>query len=74
MRQQEICRIEWCDVDMEKMTVRVRDRKDPRHKDGNHQIIPLLKLSGYDAWEMILERRIINTWTRPGVSIQWPVS
>jgi integrase len=40
MRQAEICRIEWSDVDMKKRTVSIRDRKDPRRKDGNHQIVP----------------------------------
>ncbi|WJR75855.1 tyrosine-type recombinase/integrase [Bradyrhizobium sp. NP1] len=40
MRQAEICRIEWSDVDMSKRTVTIRDRKDPRRKEGNHQIVP----------------------------------
>lgn len=60
LRQEEICRIEWSDVDMRTKTVRVRDRKDPRRKDGNHQKVPLLNLTGYDAWEVILEQRIIT--------------
>jgi integrase len=60
MRQEEICRIEWSDVDMTKKTVRVKDRKDPRQKDGNHQKVPLLNLTGYDAWEVLLEQRIIT--------------
>jgi integrase len=59
MRQAEICRIEWCDVDMKKRTVTIRDRKDPRRKDGNHQIVPLLNSTGYDAWQIILEQRIV---------------
>ncbi|MPZ40665.1 MAG: tyrosine-type recombinase/integrase [Rhizobiales bacterium] len=60
MRQEEICKIEWSDVDMKKRTVRVRDRKDPRRKDGNHQTVPLLNLTGYDAWEVLLEQRIVT--------------
>jgi integrase len=60
MRQAEICRIEWSDVDMIKRTVTIRDRKDPRRKDGNHQIIPLLNSTGYDAWQIILEQRIVT--------------
>jgi integrase len=60
MRQEEICRIEWSDVDMKKRTIKVRDRKDPRHKDGNHQKVPLLNLTGFDAWEVLLEQRIVT--------------
>jgi integrase len=60
MRQGEICRIEWPDVDMKKRTVKIRDRKDPRRKDGNHQVIPLLNSTGYDAWQIILEQRIVT--------------
>jgi integrase len=60
MRQAEICRIEWSDVDMTKRTVTIRDRKDPRRKDGNHQIVPLLNSTGYDAWQIMLEQRILT--------------
>ena len=42
MRIEEITRIRWNDIDERKRTVIVRDRKDPRHKDGNHQPVPLL--------------------------------
>lgn len=60
MRQAEICRIEWSDIDMTKRTVTIRDRKDPRRKDGNHQVVPLLNSTGYDAWQIILEQRIVT--------------
>jgi hypothetical protein len=60
MRQAEICRIEWSDVDMTKRTVTIRDRKDPRRKEGNHQIVPLLNSTGYDAWQIMLEQRILT--------------
>lgn len=60
MRQAEICRIEWTDVDMSKRTVTIRDRKDPRRKDGNHQVVPLLNSTGYDAWQLMLEQRILT--------------
>jgi integrase len=60
MRQAEICRIEWSDVDMTKRTVTIRDRNDPRCKDGNHQIVPLLNSTGYDAWQIMLEQRILT--------------
>lgn len=37
MRQAEISSIRWPDIDERRRTVLVRDRKDPRKKDGNHQ-------------------------------------
>lgn len=60
MRQDELCRVEWTDVDMQRKTVKVRDRKDPRRKDGNHQKVPLLNLTGFDAWTLLLEQKIIT--------------
>ena len=42
MRVSEICRIRWDDLDHEKRTVIIKDRKHPQKKQGNHQTIPLL--------------------------------
>ncbi len=57
MRQDEICRVEWSDVNARTRTLLIRDRKDPRQKKGNHQAIPLLAVSGYDAWAILEEQR-----------------
>jgi integrase len=57
MRQDEICRIEWTDFDRENKMLLIRDRKDPRRKNGNDQRIPLLGVCGYDAWTIIEEQR-----------------
>jgi integrase len=46
MRAGEICRLRWVDVDHERKLVIIRDRKDPRKKAGNDQLVPLLG----DAW------------------------
>jgi integrase len=35
----------------------IRDRKDPRRKRGNNQRIPLLRVTGYDAYAIIEEQR-----------------
>jgi integrase len=56
MRQDEICRIRWQDVDAATRTVIVRDRKDPRDKSGNHQKVPLLNVAGIDAWQLLREQ------------------
>ncbi|MEA3276569.1 MAG: site-specific integrase [Pseudomonadota bacterium] len=53
MRLGEICRIQAEDVDQQRRTVIIRDRKDPRHKEGNDQVVPLLP----DAWD-IVQRRV----------------
>lgn len=42
MRCGEICRIRWADLDPEKRTVIIRDRKHPQAKWGNDHTIPLL--------------------------------
>lgn len=57
LRQEEITRIQWSDLDEERRTVIVRDRKDPRDKAGNHQKVPLLAATGFDAWELTQEQR-----------------
>jgi hypothetical protein len=46
MRQDEISRIESADFDPQKKMLLVRDRKDPRRKNGNNQRIPLLGVTG----------------------------
>jgi integrase len=62
MRQEEICQPEWPDVDIKKRLVLLRDRKDPRHKVGNHQKVPLLNLP-----DMMLGRFCSNNGSLPEV-------
>ncbi len=57
MRIDEIFRIEWTTLDERTRTIIVPDRKDPRRKDGNHQRVPLLAVTGYDAWAILQEQR-----------------
>ncbi|WP_028115899.1 tyrosine-type recombinase/integrase [Ferrimonas senticii] len=42
MRVGEVCNLRWEDLNQTNKTVLVRDRKDPRKKEGNHMIVPLL--------------------------------
>lgn len=42
MRIGEVCRITWADLNEDRRTVVVRDRKHPTRKFGNHQTVPLL--------------------------------
>jgi integrase len=49
MRQDEICSILLEDVNEQKRTVIIGDRKYPRRKEGNHQTVPLLP----SAWALV---------------------
>lgn len=42
MRIGEVCKLRWEDLNEDHKTILVRDRKDPRKKEGNHMIVPLL--------------------------------
>jgi integrase len=61
MRQEEICRVTWDDLNSRTKMLTIRDRKDPREKKGNDQRIPLLAVSGYDALALIEEQRALRT-------------
>ncbi|WP_371398222.1 tyrosine-type recombinase/integrase [Fretibacter rubidus] len=63
MRQGEICRINWEDVDARTRCVVLRDRKDPRNKQGNDQRVPMINLTGYDAWALLEEQRFHSSVT-----------
>lgn len=43
MRQAEITRLHWSDLNIEKRTIVIRNRKDPRATQGNHMEVPLLR-------------------------------
>jgi integrase len=54
MRLGEICSLRIEDIDRQARTVIIRDRKDPRNKQGNNQTVPLLP----DAWAIV--QRVIG--------------
>lgn len=53
MRQGEITRIRFEDVDWQQSTVIIRDRKDPKVKAGNDQTVPLVG----EAWAIVCQRK-----------------
>lgn len=53
MRLGEVVRLRWEDLDAERRLITVRDRKDPRRKDGNDQRVPLLAVGGIDPLAII---------------------
>lgn len=52
MRLGEITRIRWADVNRDDRTVIIRDRKDPKAKQGNDQEVPLLG----EAWDIVMRQ------------------
>ncbi len=60
MRVSEISNILWSDIDTRLRIVIVRDRKDPRRKEGNNQRVPLISLTGYNAWSILQEQRLVE--------------
>jgi integrase len=53
LRRSELVRIEFADLDQERMVLTVRDRKHPRAKQGNDQQVPLIG----NALEILLRQR-----------------
>tara|TARA_R110002072_G_scaffold59252_8_gene150975 strand:- start:1194 stop:2222 length:1029 start_codon:yes stop_codon:yes gene_type:complete len=53
MRQAEITRIRFEDVDWARQTVIIRDRKHPTEKQGNDMMVPLIG----KAWDIVQARR-----------------
>jgi len=44
-RRGELVKLRWSDLDVESRTIMVRDRKHPRQKKGNNEVIPLVGAS-----------------------------
>jgi hypothetical protein len=68
MRQDEICRVAWSDFDAPNKMLLIRDREDPRRKNGNNRRIPLLGVSGYDACALIEEQGAAFSHVAPAES------
>lgn len=56
MRIGEVCRIEWADLNETDRTVKIRNRKHPKKKQGNDHTVPLLNFSGHDAFEIVMRQ------------------
>ncbi len=57
MRQDEICRVTFEDFNAEQSTLMIRQRKHPRQKQSNDQVIPLVSDAGFDAAALIVEQQ-----------------
>lgn len=56
MRQDEICRVVFEDFNAAQATICIRQRKHPRQKASNDQVIPLVPDAGYDPLALIAEQ------------------
>ena len=56
LRQDEISRVLWEDFNPDKKTLKVRQRKHPRQKSNNNQVIPLVADSGFDPIAIVKEQ------------------
>jgi integrase len=56
MRISEVTRLQWADVNEVDRTVVIRDRKDPRAKVGNDQVIALTDRCGTDAFQVLMRQ------------------
>lgn len=63
MRLSEICALRWADIDFSASLAMVRNRKDPRRKSGNNQLVPLLDATGYDAVAILKEQKALSLGT-----------
>ncbi len=71
MRISEVCRLRWDDVDEAARTVIIRQRKDPKKKAHNDQVVPLLG----PAWDIAIAQPRIDERIFPydprSVSAAW---
>lgn len=56
MRLGEICALRVEDIDLKRKTALIRDRKDPRNKIGNNQIVPMLPAALEIAKPLVRDR------------------
>lgn len=56
LRRGEVFRVLWADLDVEKRVLLVRDRKHPRKKMGNHDLVPLVG----NSLDIIMRQRRVD--------------
>jgi integrase len=56
MRQDELCRLFWDDVDVGKRVAIIRNRKHPRNRQHNDQTIALVTDAGWDPLALLAEQ------------------
>ena len=60
LRQDEICRIVWNDVDEVRRILTVRNRKHPRDTHANTQTIALVSDTGWDPLDLLAQQALVT--------------
>ena len=63
----EVTGLRWADLNREDKTILIHDRKDPRKKIGNNQIVPLL----HGSFEIICRQRVEGEFIFPVNGKSW---
>lgn len=71
MRLSEVCRIRWSDLNEQKRTVVIRDRKHPTLKKGNDQTVPLLGRSFDIIKRQTRQSGLIFPYKTGSISAAW---
>lgn len=72
MRLGEIVSLRWDDLDKDRRTIMIRDRKHPRQKEGNNQRVPLLRGPVVLFGEVVDPMAIIERQPRKGNELIFP--
>lgn len=72
MRLGEIVGLRWDDLDQDRRTILIRDRKHPRQKEGNNQRVPLLRGPVALFGEVVDPLAIIERQPRNGGDLIFP--
>ena len=63
----EITRLRWQDLNHTDRTIVIHDRKDPRRKIGNHQVVPLL----HGAYDIVVRQPKVSEYIFPVNGNSW---
>lgn len=63
----EITRLRWQDIHHKDKTIIIHDRKDPRRKIGNHQIVPLL----FGSYDIAMRQPKTDEYIFPVLGKSW---
>ena len=74
MRQEEICRLRWPDIDLKARLAIVCDRKDPRRKGGNDQRVPSSRRDRLRSNRDTPRTTPGHAFDRPDISLQQQVT
>jgi integrase len=63
----EVCRLKWEHLHHEDRTILIEDRKDPRRKKGNNQIVPLIN----ESYDIVMRQPRVSEYIFPVNGKTW---